>query len=160
MEDSRSWIILGNARVRACTLRRYLKKSEYYLRYDFKTACVALWANHGHGGEVIFEADNVPLETAQRFAKELGLEEGAAGSWHKWNPVVRLGLDASADALEIRRTVLEFGIPLIEYAKLSGTWEFSDGQHTYQPPMWTKDKVLGIIRDMASRYHELLSTIP
>ena len=160
MEDSRNYILLGNMRLSADTLRRYLKKSHYWLRYDFKTARIELWANHGHGGEIIIEAENVPFGTAERFAKELGLDkEGSRRSWYKWNPVVTLRFDGSDDAAELRRELLELGIPFHQYQSNEG-WEFCDGQGAYSPPMWTKDKVLEEIRKISSRYHESLSTTP
>jgi len=159
MEDSRRYILLGNVRLRADVLRRYLKKSHYWLRYDSKIARMELWANHGHGGEVIFKAENVPFETAKRLANELGLENQDLDSWYKWNPVVTLKFDGSADAAELRRELLELGIPFHQYESKEG-WEFSDGQGAYSPPMWTKDKVLEEIREIASRYKESLSTIP
>ncbi|GEM_PF-2899617 len=159
-KDFRGYIVLGNVRLRACNLRRYLKKSQYWLRYDFKTARMELWANHGHGGEVIIEAENVPFETAERFAKELGLnKEGSRDTWYKWNPVVTLRFDGSADAIELRRELLELGIPFHQYKSNEG-WEFEDGHGCYSPPMWTKNKILEEIRKIASRYQESLSTIP
>ncbi|MDE2000984.1 MAG: hypothetical protein KGI60_00265 [Patescibacteria group bacterium] len=159
MEDSRMWILLGTARVHAETLKRYLQKAHYWIAYDRKTAQLSLWANHGDGGGVILEADQVPFETAERFAKELGLYQKISDGWSKWNPSVRLYSDGSRDALELKRTILELGIPL-NFHEGAAQWEFSDGHFAYHPPTWTKNKVVEIIREIALRYQKDLSTLP
>ncbi len=160
-EDMRNWIILGNIRLKANALREFLKKSHYWVRYDRKTAKMELTANHGNGGVQIFEADNVPFETAKRFAEELGLEKESGDGWYKWNPIVFLGFDGSADAIELTREILELGLPLTEY-RCEGHWEVYGvgGQGKYCSPMWSKEEVSKIIKEAAKRYEDSLSTTP
>ncbi len=160
-KDCRNFIVLGNFLMNARVLRKFLKKTHYYMYYGVHTGTLSLGANDGGDGQVLFEVRQVSYETAKRFAEELGLKGDGdwPTSWHKWNPVVTLRFDGSADATELRKELLELGIPFHQYQSSEG-WEFSDGQGAYRPPMWTKDKVLEEIRKIASRYQESLSTIP
>jgi len=156
-------VIVGNLAVCAPALRRCLKKSHYWLAYVPKTEAIALWANHGGGGELLLEIRNASYENAARLAEELGLSadgnSDAPCVWSKWNPKIYLGHDGGADADELLAEIRRLELPC-EVNRRARALSLSVGQGTMQVPMWRKDQLLNEIRQTADRYRKQLETVP
>jgi len=163
MGNSLDKIIVGNLAISAANLRRYLKKSHYWLAYHPETETIAFTANHNGGGEQLLEIRNASYENAERLARELGLTADHEGAqpclWTKWNPVVELAHDGSDDAEALRLEMLRLGLP--HTVRRSGRqWAWIDSAGAHAPTMWTKEMVLQRIRETAERYKKQLETIP
>lgn len=163
MSDARDVVVFGGGVViHAATLREFLKKSHYYMSYDPKTYTMKLSGNHFAGGQVLLEAQMASLESAAKFAQDIGLEadEGSACSWGKWNPVFQLDHDGSDAAEQLRLEMLRLGIPCRVFKTKSSPWVFYDGYGRYFPPSWMVDAVIPIIQKAAERYQAQLSSMP
>jgi len=154
-------VLIGNVVLYPALIRKFLKKSHYWLTYDPKAETATLSANHGGGGETLFVIRNAPYESVVRLAEELGLHgDGSAPvMWDKWNPVLHLNYDGSTAAETVRMELLRFGVP---FTQSLGCREFGlvahDGLHS--PPMWTLEMILKIVRETAMRYEDQLKTLP
>lgn len=157
-------IILGCLRLDPQVLRTYLKKSHYWLKYEWHEHALELSANHGRGGETIFTATGVPYETAARLARELGLvahrSEAAPLFWSRYSPVVELWDDGSPAAKELLRMLADLALPFNRSKSVSGHWECSVGQGRMVSTMFTVEQVKQELAALAERYREVLSTTP
>lgn len=162
MKDFQNGVLIGNVVIHPSVLREFLKKSFYFGSYNPEKETLTLSANHGNGGEVLFELRNVSYESAKKLMEGLGLKKDGISpiSWSKWNPVVRLANDGSEDAIKLRREMLELGVPFTEHECKSGEWAWFSHPDKYAPPLWTAEAVLEKIRLTAELYKEDLSTTP
>lgn len=164
MDNSLDKVIVGNLAISPATLRRYLKKSHYWLVYRPDTETITLTANHNLGGEQLLEIRNASYENAERLARELGLAADGAGGqpclWSKWNPVVELDHDGSEDAEALRLEMLRLGLPHVVRRRQQGDWAWIDSCGSHSPSMWTREMVLKLIREAAERYKTQLETLP
>lgn len=168
MSDLLDRVIVGNV-VFYPALKEFLKKSYYYMSYDPTEEVIKFSANHGGGGQDLFEVRNVSYENAQKLAEELGLNSSMSGrttSWAKWNPVYKLWHDGSEDAEKIRIEMLRLGMSfnLVQgghRTDLNGQshWAWCSNC-TYTPPMWSPERVIEIIQHEADLYKKQLSTTP
>lgn len=163
MSDFRKKVLIGNIVLCPDIIKQYLIKSHYFLVYNSQGEKLTLNANHGRGGEVLFEIRNVSYESACKLAEGLGLKCDSSNElscvWSKWNPILILSHDGSADAETLRMELLKLGIPHIIYSR-SETLALSNGQGIHKSPAWTVQQMLEIIQEVATRCEEQLSTKP
>ncbi len=160
MNDFQNKVLIGNVTLYPEVIKQQLRKSYYFLTYDPEKEKLTLTANHGRGGENLFEIRNVPYESAAKLAYGLGLKgEGKTPlTWLKWNPILFLYHDGSEDAHAVCIEILKLGIPYLQFP--SPTLALSDGHGKYQPPMWSVEKILDIVRKTAERYKDALNSKP
>lgn len=161
MSDLVTRVIVGNVVLYPGNIKQYLAKSCYFLLYDPEGEKLTLNANHGGGGQILFEIRNASHESAVKLAEGLGLEADGESPvmWSKWNPVLRLHHDGNADTETLRLEMLRLGIPhtIRRDSKVLG---LQDGQHLYQLPLWTPALMLQFIREIAKKYEKELATAP
>ena len=162
MRDFEAGVLIGNVVVYPNNFRKFLKKSHYFGSYDPEKEILTLTANHGNGGENLFEFRNISYESAKKLMEGLGLDKDnhSSVSWEKWNPVFRLGNDGSEDAARIRREMLELGLPFTEHKCEPGNWTWFSHPYCYGPSTWTVGEVLKMIRKQAKCYEKQLTTTP
>lgn len=154
-------VLVGNVVMYPGTILQCLVKSHYWLTYNPEAEKITLNVNDGSGGQVLFEIRNAPHESAAKLAEGLRLvgEGPEPLVWNKWNPSVHLYYDGSQDAETLRLELLKVGMPhtvsrdsqFLGLAMCSTLYRLSD--HTVR-------QILGMIREMAERYKEQLSTKP
>lgn len=161
MQNFNKKVVVGNIMMRPDILRKYLAKSHYFMKYDTDKEMLEFNANHGAGGETLFEIRNVSYESAIKLAEGLGLKGDGASPlhWGKWNPVMHLNHDGSEDAEQIRLELLRLNIPHT-VAKESGVLALTFHPYTYQAPHYDVVKMLEAIRDTAEAYKDHLNTTP
>ena len=167
MSDFSKKVMVGNVVLYPDLLRNCLKKSHYYLTYNQKDDVVTFWVNDkGEGGKVIFEIRNIPQESAEKLARELGLKPDfetlqnrrRAVSWSKYNPYLILNDDGSENAQILRNDLFLSGIPFkaVKSRELGLSYE----QHYYGISGWSFEGLRKIIKDMKKDNLEELSTSP
>lgn len=157
-------VIVGNVVLHGRVLRRYLKKSSYWLTYKPDIETIRLSANHGGGGELLLEIRNASHESAAKLAEELGFVDNSGPCeclWSKCNPVLTLYHDGSAEAESFRMEILKLGLPftLFKNAEEWGVVTGMGGKLT-SGAGWTPEKVFDEIRDVAKRWEKQLNTQP
>ncbi len=149
-------IIVGNTVIYPA-LAEFLKRSHYFMSYDPKKEVITLSANHGGGGQDLFEIRNASHENAVKLAKELGLttrneDREHACAWGKYYEVLRLLHDGSTEAEWLRIEIFKLGIPCrvreiqpsLDIA--TNCWALHMCGAAYTPPMWKVVKVLDEIK--------------
>lgn len=160
MKEFENRVIIGDIILFPKIIREFLVKSHYFLTYDPGTENLKLNVNHGSGGQVLFEIRRISYESVTKLAKDLGLkgESEAPLIWEKWNPILCLHHDGSKEAEMLRVEMLKLGVPhTVHQCEVFG---LTDGQCLYESPMWSVKKILQIIRKVAKRYKESLTTKP
>ena len=169
MADLLSRVIIGNMVIHASTLRKFFKKSHYYMSYKPEKMLISFHANDGDGGLTLFEIRSASYESAVKLAQELGLSSNMEMPtlWTKWNPIYSLWHDGSNDAEKLRVEMLRLGMPfhLFKNSQRTDTngvayWGWSPGETVYTPPSFNTESVLKIIHEEAERYKELLASTP
>ncbi|MDB5194750.1 MAG: hypothetical protein JWN50_764 [Parcubacteria group bacterium] len=161
MGTENSKVILGSVVFYPAVIKNFLKKSHYFMHYDAETEVLRLHANHGNGGEALFEARNVSPESARILAEELGLKrhDEKSNSWGKWNPLLCLYHDGSEDAERVRMETLKLGIPCrVVYDSTFIGLTNQSGLH--KPPMWSIESLVKIVGETAQKYEVQLATLP
>lgn len=160
MSDFFDNVLVGNVTIDPKVLRDCLKKTCYYMSYYPDTHTIVFYRNTGVGGEVIFELQNAPYESAKKLAEGLGLKLGSGASltWMKYNPKLFLYDDGSELALSLCAEMNRLGIPFSTYKnKKAGIGE---GTLAFFYPMWSIESLMGIIQNTAERYAEELASTP
>ena len=154
MENFERKVVVGNLGIYPDVLREFLVKSEYLLNYDPETEKITLRVNHSHGSRVIFEIRNVSYENAVKLAERLGLKSDRDSEtpliWSKWHPVLNLEHDGSKGAEEVRVEMLRLGVAHNVYYNARRLALIIKGW-IHEPPSWTVDQMLDIIRETAKR---------
>jgi len=160
MKKFREGVLVGNLAIYPDILRKFLKKSYYFLIYDADNEIAELKVNHRVGGETIFEIRNISYENAAKLALRLGLESKDDNTliWHKWNPVCRLYDDGSQDAESLKILMFQRNIPCVIVESKELGWTAGDG--VYKPVDWSVEEIREKIEELAERYQEALTTSP
>ena len=157
-------VIIGNLWLFPSVFKDFLKKACYSLRYNSESALLSFFGGNGSGGtEALFDIKNCSYESAVRIADELGLKADAPNHsypdfWNKWNPFLTIHHDGSEGAEVLRMEVLKLEIP--HKIVKSDVLGVLDGRGLHQPPLWTVESMLGVIRQTAERYKEQLDGAP
>lgn len=162
MENFKTNVLIGTVLFNPGIIRQYLKKSHYFLTYDPNKETLTLTVNHGFGGQNLFEVRNASHENAKKLAEGLGLTADDKTEspliWGKWNPVLRLYHDGTADAEMLHTEMLRLEIP--HTILTSDSIGLADSRGLHKPPLWTVPQMLQIIKETAEHYKNELTGTP
>ena len=139
---------IGNVVINPGALRRFLKKSNYWLDYDPDKETITLNVNHRVGGEVLLEIRNAPHESAVKLAHLLhfkGDKDALLWSGPYYN-ILSLSHDGSAEAEMLRMEMLRLNVVFV-LVKQASELELSDGRYRYTREYNGVDAMLRVIRE-------------
>jgi len=161
VSDFTDKVIVGNIMLNPHLIKKFLKKSHYYMVYEPKSEKIAFSANDGNGGDTLLEIRNASYENAVKLARELGLKSDRDTPlyWSKWNPRLYLYHNGTKDAEAVRVELLKSGIPFDVYSGAK-TLGLSDYRMITNVPPFELDYLIKEIKDTAKRYKKELKSLP